>query len=75
MANVVAPFWQNFGNVVQRRCNNMEIDVFTVLIFDSATTLEIIFNNTSHAVPLRSIAISTYKHIHMFTLTNRPELK
>ena len=40
MANVVAPFWQDFGNVVQRRCNNMEIDVFTNLIFDSATTLK-----------------------------------
>ena len=39
MGNVVTPFWQDFGNVIQRRCNNMEIDVSTVLIFDSATTL------------------------------------
>ena len=23
MANVVAPFWQGFGNVIQRRCNNI----------------------------------------------------
>ena len=40
MGNVVAPLWQDFGNVIQRHCNNMEIDVFTVLIFDSATTLK-----------------------------------